>query len=256
MAFNLDSIRKTGSPKPPRVVIYGTEGVGKTTFGASAPSPIFLPTEDGLDALKVDAFPLLKTWAEIEDAIGVLAREDHSFETLILDSMDWAENIILTQVARDHGLDAYDSNAKSLAYGRGARAGADYVRRMLDGFDYLRDTKGMSIIILAHSQVKRFDDPTTDAYDRYQLDLNKELASVLSEWCDVLGFATFRVSVKEETVGVGGKKKRGLGSGERLLYTQEMPAWRAKSRWVIPSTMPFDYGVFSNALADAMAATA
>lgn len=256
MAFSLSSVRKTGSPKPPRCLFYGTEGVGKTSFGAKFPKPIFLPTEDGLDAIKADAFPLLKSWGDIESAIGVLATEQHDFETVVLDSADWAEALILNQVARDHGLDSYDSNAKPLAYGRGARAGADYVRRMLEGFDYLRDNKGMSIVILAHSQVKRFDDPTTDAYDRYQLDLNKELASVMTEWADIVGFANFRVSVKEETVGVNNKKKRGLGSGERLLFTQEKPAFKAKSRWTIPAEMPFDYGAFSAALADAMAETA
>lgn len=256
MAISFKSIRKTGAPRPPRTIIYGTEGVGKTTFGASAPKPIFLPTEDGLDATKTDAFPLLRSWADIEEALGVLANEQHDFETVVLDSADWAEHLILNQVARDHGLDSYDSNAKALAYGRGGRAAADYARRLLDGLDYLRDTKNMGIIILAHSQVKRFDDPTTDAYDRYQLDLDKNVASVMVEWADVVGFANFRVSVKEESVGINAKKKRGLGSGERLLFTQEKPAFKAKSRWSIPAEMPFDYGAFSAALADAMAETA
>lgn len=256
MAITFKSIRRTGQPVPPRVVIYGIPGIGKTTFGASAPKPIFLPTEDGLDAIKADAFPLLKSWGEIEEALGVLANEEHEFETVVLDSADWAENLILNQVARDHGLDSYDSNAKPLAYGRGGRAAADYARRLLDGLDYLRDTKNMGVIILAHSQVKRFDDPTTDAYDRYQLDLDKNVASVMVEWADVVGFANFRVSVKEETVGINAKKKRGLGSGERLLFTQEKPAFKAKSRWSIPAEMPFDYGAFSAALADAMAETA
>lgn len=256
MAFTLSSIRKTGSPRPPRVVIYGTEGVGKTTFAASAPKPIFLPTENGLDAIKTDAFPLLKSWPEVMDAMNALIAEEHEYETVVLDSVDWLEHLILQQVARDHGLEAYDVNAKPLAYGRGARAGADYLRFLLDGLDILRDEKGMGVIILAHSQVKRYDDPTTDAYDRYQLDLNKELASVLTEWCDILGFANFRVSVKEEAVGIGAKKRRGLGSGERLLYTQEVPAFKAKSRWSIPAQMPFDYETFAAALGDAMAETA
>ncbi len=256
MAISLASIRKTGTPKPPRIAIYGTSGIGKTTFASQAPAPIFLPIEDGLDAIKADAFPLLKSWPEVMEAMNTLISEDHEFQTVVIDSIDWLENLILHQVALDHGLDSYDANAKPLAYGRGARAAADYLRFLLDGLDVLRDEKNMGVIIIGHAQVKRFDDPTTDAYDRYQLDLNKELAAVLSEWCDVLGFANFRVSVKEETVGVGNKKKRGLGNGERLLFTQEMPAFKAKSRWTIPGQMPFDYGTFAAALSDAMSATA
>lgn len=256
MAFSLSSISRTGAPKPPRSIIYGTEGVGKSLFAASAPNPIFLPTENGLDAIKVDAFPLLKSWAEVQDAIGVLINEDHEYETVVLDSADWLEPLIFQQVAYDHNLPAYDSNAPALAYGRGARAAADYVRTMLDGFDVLRDEKGMGVIIIAHSQVKRFDDPTTDAYDRYMLDLNKESASVMTEWCDVLGFAAFKVSVKEENVGIGTKKKRGLGSGERLLFTQEKPAYKAKSRWSIPAEIPLNYDAFAAALGDAMSETA
>lgn len=256
MAFSLASIKRSGVPRPPRQVIYGPEGCGKTTYGASAPKPIFLPTENGIDAQSVDAFPLLRSWKEMEDAITVLANESHDYETVVLDSIDWAENLMLNQVAADYGLPAFDSNAKELAYGRGTRAAADYMLRLLDGLDYLRDTKNMGIIVIAHAAVKRFDDPANDAYDTYDLKLNKELGAKLAEWCDLIGFANFKVSVKEEKVGINGKKKRGLGSGERVLYTQARPAWKAKSRWAIPEQLPFDYSSVSAALADAMAATA
>ena len=256
MAFSLSSITRSGAPRPPRMVIYGVEGVGKTTFGAAAPKPIFLPTEDGLDAVKVDSFPLLKSWGELEDAITVLAKEDHDYQNVVLDSADWAETLMCNQVAADYGLADFDMNAPALAYGRGFRAAASYLLRLLDGFDYLRTQKNMGVIVLAHSQVKRFDDPTTDAYDRYMLDLNKELSSKLSEWADLIGFANFKVAVKSEEVGIGKKKRRGLGSGERLLFTQEKPAYKAKSRWAIPDQLPFEYDAVAAALGDAMATTA
>lgn len=255
MAFSLKSIIKTGAPKPPRMVIYGPEGIGKTTFGASAPAPIFLPTEDGTDAVKVDAFPLLKTYAELEDALSVLAKEDHDFQTVVLDSADWAERLICNQVAADYRLPAFDVTAKELSYGRGWRAAGDYMVRLMDGFDYLRNEKGMGIIILAHAQVKRFDDPTTDSYDRYIPDLNKELGAPLSEWADLIGFANEKVAVKEEKVGFN-TKKRGMGKGERVLYTQRRPGFNAKSRWAIPDQLPFEYEAVNAALSDAMAATA
>lgn len=253
MAISLKSVLRTGSSLTPRTVLYGVEGIGKSTFGASAPNPIFIQTEDGLSAISVDAFPLCRTWQDIMDCMRSLSEEAHEYQTVVLDSADWTENIIMGQVAADNGLDKFDTNSKQLAYGRGNRAIAEYWRILIDCFDCLRDEKKMGVIILAHSQVKRFDDPTTDSYDRYILDLNKESASILSEWCDVLAFTNYKTSVKEEVVGIGGKKKRGLGSGERFLFTQEKPAYKAKSRWTIPPELPLDYDQYAAAITAAMA---
>lgn len=172
MTFNLNSIRKSGAENlPPRIVIYGGPKIGKSTFGADAPKPIFIPTEEGAEALGVDAFPLIHTWQELQQVFDTLAGEKHTFETVVLDSADWTENIIKNQVALDHGMPAYDTAKGALAFGRGPRAVEEYWRRIVDSFDYLRKERGMGIIVIVHAQVKRFDDPQTEAYDRYILDL-------------------------------------------------------------------------------------
>jgi AAA domain len=255
MAFTLASIMtENDAPPPERIVVYGVEGVGKTSFGANAPKPIFVQTEDGLRAFRsTPKFPLCRTYGEVMDAFRVLAEEEHDYETVVLDSADWLEHLIMDQVARDVGIDKYNSNHKDLAFGRGNRAIADYWRAVLDTLDYLNSERGMRVIILAHSKVQRYDDPTTDAYDRYQLDLTKESSALISEWCDVLAFANYQISVKEETVGINGKKKRGLSSGDRFLFTQERPAYKAKARWAIPDKLPLDYAAFANAIAAAQA---
>ena len=183
----------------------------------------------------------------------VLVRNDHGYTNLVLDSADWAERLIEMQVAKDHGLKEFNLQAKELAYGRGNKAVGDKWRNILDGFDYLRNERGMSITIVAHSQVKRFDDPSTDAYDRYILDLNKESAAVVSEWSDMILFAGFRVTGKAEEVGIGTKKRRGLSDGSRYLYTQERPAWIAKSRWELPEAMELNREKFDALLAEAQA---
>lgn len=254
MAFDFSSISKAGTrgAQPERVVIYGTAGVGKTTFATRKAGSIVLPTEDGLSAINdVDAFPLAKSYDDIVMAISTLAQGGHDYKNLVLDSADWAEKLIELQVAKENGLKEFNLQAKELAYGRGNKAVGDKWRVLVEGFDVLRNELGMSIYIVAHSQVKRFDDPTTDAYDRYLLDLNKESAAVVSEWADIIGFAGFRISVKEEQVGINGKKKRGLSDGTRYFYTQERPAWVAKSRWYLPDAMPLDYEEFAAALAAA-----
>lgn len=253
MAYSLASISKQNNTFPPRVVLYGVEGIGKSTFGSCAPSPVFIQTEDGLSAIDAPAFPLSTAWTDVMDAIRVLSEEEHEFQTLVIDSADWAENLIMEQVAADNGMPAYDTNAKGspLAFGRGNRAIGEYWRQLLSCCDYLRRGKNMGIIIVAHSKVQRYDDPTTEAYDRYTLDLSKEGASILTEWSDVVLFCNYHVTVKGETVGINSKKKRGLSSGQRFIYSQETPSFKAKSRWAIPDKLPLDYDAFASAVKDA-----
>jgi tRNA A37 threonylcarbamoyladenosine biosynthesis protein TsaE len=262
MAFNLNSITLSSEKNlPPRVVLYGTSGIGKTTFGSMAPNPIFIPTEDGAAAVSVPTFPLIRAWKNPEgtglvDAFNVLATSDHNFQTVVLDSADWTENILKEQVAADYGLKNFDTSNGKLAYGRGARAVEEYWRNICDSFTYLRDTRNMGVIIIAHSQVKRFDDPTTEAYDRYILDLLKDSAAVLTEWADVVLFANTQTAVVEEKVGINGVKKRGVGPSERWMFTQETPAFKAKCRWAVPPKLPLSYPVLAAELEKSKAALA
>jgi hypothetical protein len=248
MAISLASLKKTGVARPPRIVLYGVHGIGKSTFASGAPSPVFIPTEEGLDAIDATAFPLCKSFEDIMDAIGSLASEDHDFGTVVIDSADWAEQLVHKKVATDNNVVTIDA----IGYGRGYKAAIDYWKQILEGLDYLRNDKNMQVILLAHSQVKRFDDPLTDPYDRYQLDLHHGSASVVSEWCDILMFANQQYTTVKSDVGFNQKVTRAVGTGSRVLYTQERPGWSAKSRWALPDTLPLDYGKFAEALGQSM----
>jgi len=122
----------------------------------------------------------------------------------------------------------------------------------MEGFDLLRNEKNMQVIFLAHTQIKRYDDPLVDSYDRYMLDLHKGGAAIISEWCDLLMFANYRVNTVKSDVGFNQKKTRAVGAGERVLHTQERPGWVAKSRWALPESMELNYETFSTELAKAM----
>lgn len=248
MAINLQSLRKTSVVRPPRAVVYGTHGVGKSSFAAQAPNPVFIQTEEGLDALDVTAFPLARSYEEVMEAIQSLYSEDHEFKTVVLDSADWLEKLIFKQVAVNQKV----ANIEDIGYGKGYGFAVDLWHNVMEGFDLLRNEKGMGVIMLAHTQIKRYDDPLTDSYDRYMLDLHKGGASIISEWCDLLMFANYRVSTVKSDLGFNQKKTRAVGVGERMLYTQERPGWVAKSRWPLPDTLPLDYETFSTALTTAM----
>jgi hypothetical protein len=242
VAFNLASIKRGPTLRPPRIVLYGVHGIGKTTFGAEAPDAIIIPTEDGSDEHACAKFPLCRSSGDVIEAIGSLYNEEHEYKTAVLDSADWLENMLLSEMDRD-----YDS--KELAYGKGAVILADKWRNLLDGFNALRNEKGMAVILIAHTEIKRFDSPETEPYDRYQPKLAKQSSALVQEWSDATLFTNYKTLVKKEEVGFDKKVARGITTGERLIYTSETPAYFAKNRYSLPHSMPLKWDAFADALA-------
>ena len=241
MTFDLKSIRKNEAIAAPRVVCYGVEVIGKSSFAASATKPIFILTEDGLGSLKVDHFPMAQSFDDVMGAIDSLYTEKHDFETVVLDSLDWLEAIIQREIESKH-------EAKELAYGKGALIAAEKWREILEGFNALRNDKGMAVILIAHTTIKRFDSPETEPYDRYQPKLQERSNAVVREWCDALLFANYKTIVKNADVGFNKAVARGISTGERLLYTSEKPAYMAKNRYNLPESIPLSWNAFIEAM--------
>jgi hypothetical protein len=242
MAFNLKSIKKNTALSAPRIMLYGVEGIGKTTFAANAPNPIFICTEDGLGSLQVDHFPLATKASDVLDAITSLVTDQHDFGTVVLDSVDWLDNLIWSDVESTH-------DAKDLAYGKGAMIVAERWREVLSGLNALRNDKGMVVILIAHCQIKRFDSPEVEPYDRYQPKLQERSNAILREWVDAVMFANYKTIVKKDDVGFNKTSNRGISTGERLLFTSERPAYMAKNRYGLPESLPMSWEAFSKAIA-------
>lgn len=241
MAFNLSSIKRSTGIKAPRVMIYGPHGLGKTTFGAGAPNPVFILTEDGLGRLEVDHFPLATSYQDVLDAISTLYSEEHNFNTVVIDSLDWLDNLIWADIHAKH-------DDKALAYGKGAVIAADYWRQILDGLSALRDERGLAIVMIAHTEIKRFDSPETEPYDRYRPKLQDRSSALIQEWCDAVFFCNYRVVTKETEVGFNKEVRRGITTGERLMYTTEKPAYLAKNRYSLPDNLPLSWEAFAQAI--------
>jgi hypothetical protein len=241
VSFDLKSISKNEAISAPRVMIYGVEGIGKSTFAAGAPNPIFILTEDGLGSLSVDHFPVAKTFANVLEAIGTLYDEIHDFQTVVIDSLDWLENIIWREVEQGH-------DAKDLAYGKGAIIAADRWRQVLEGLDALRMARKMAVVLIAHTTIKRFDSPEVEPYDRYQPKLQERSSAVIREWVDALLFANYKVMVKKDDVGFNKTTTRGFTTGERLLFTNERPAYMAKNRYALPDSIPLSWDAFESSI--------
>jgi len=241
MAFDLKSIRKNDAMAAPRIMVYGVEGIGKSTFGAGAPNPIYILTEDGLGSLNVNHFPLATSFQDVMDAISTLYKENHAFETVVIDSLDWLEAIIQREIEQKY-------DAKDLAYGKGSLIAAEKWREILDGLNALRNDKGMAIILIAHTTIKRFDSPEVEPYDRYQPKLQERSNAVVREWADAVLFANYKTIVKKDDVGFNQTNNRGISTGERLLFTSERPAYMAKNRYNMPESIPLSWDAFAEAI--------
>ena len=241
MAFNLSSIRRNTALAAPRVLVYGVEGLGKSTFAAGAPSPVFIQTEDGLGALQVDHFPIATRVSDVLDAIGSLFSDDHEFKTVVIDSLDWLETLIWRDIEAKY-------DAKDLAYGKGAMIAADKWREILDGLTALRNERGMAVVLIAHTEIKRFDSPETEPYDRYQPKLQARSSALVREWCDAVFFANYKTIVKKDDVGFNKTVARGISTGERMLFTSERPAYMAKNRYSLPESIPLSWEAFEKAI--------
>lgn len=222
-----------------RVLLYGTHGIGKTTAAARLPEVIFLQTEDGMAGVEADRFPIARDLDAVLAALRSLYSSSHTYQTVVIDSADWLERLIWQEVCRDKGKD----NIEDIPYGKGYQFALDHWRRVMRGLDALREAKGMSVVMLAHSAITRFESPDTDAYDRYSPRLHKSASALVQEWCDEVLFATYRVRTR--TTGEGfNKRTKAIGDGERVLHTCERPSHVAKNRLALPCEVPFDADTF------------
>jgi hypothetical protein len=241
-AILMKQISKTNLPelsRPRRVLLYGTHGIGKSTFGACAPSPIFLRTEDGLQDIDTSAFPLATTFADVMQAIYELRTTKHNFKTCVLDSADWLEEIIKRTVCNEGGKDTLSD----FGFGKGYDAAAAKFKEVLDQLAQLNVERQMLVIILAHCKIERFEDPRTEAYDRYSPKLHKHVNGTIQEWADEVLFTNYKVFTRKDGTGFN-ERKLGVGSGERVIYTNEKPAHLAKNRLGLPDEIPLAFAEY------------
>jgi hypothetical protein len=243
MSFDLKSISKTRRVRAPKVVIVGTGKIGKTTFAAMAPNAIGILTEDGADAVDAQAFPLASSLAEVYAAIDTLINQEHEFQTLFIDSLDWLEPMVQDYVCKQNNW----KNIEQPGFGKGYVAAAEEWRNLLSGLEVLRAAKGMGIILIAHDKIKRIEDPLTEGYDSHVLKLHDRAAALVSEWADVVGYAGYRIFTSKTDAGFGNKETKATTTGERILHVEPHPAHCGGNRFGLLN-MPLDWVAFQDAL--------
>lgn len=240
--MTLAAVRSTRREAPPRTLIYGGGGVGKSTFAANAPKPIFIASEDGLVNIDAQALPPPTTWAELLEGLDLLAHEAHDFETVAIDSLDWAEPLCWAHVCAK----AYKPDIEAFGYGKGYLAALDEWRVLLHKLSLLR-ARGMHVVLIAHAVLGTVKNPEGDDYDRWSIKLQDSkkcsAAGLIYEWCDVVGFASHEV-LTEDTSG----RAKGVSTGRRILRTQPSAAFYAKTRYALPPTVTLDWATYAEAV--------
>lgn len=224
----------TGKKGRPRIAtLYGVPGIGKSTWAASAPNPIFVQTERGADDIGVPRFPVAPTWPVVRDVLNSLLAEDHDFKTMVLDSLSALEPLIWQQVCTDKG----KANIEDIGYAKGYIFALSYWGELMSLCEKLQAEKGMNIVLIGHSKVQPFNDPEGDSYDLYDMDIHRKAAGPIFRWSDEVFFANYKVYKKKE--GEGTKQRSvGIGGDERVLYTEERPSRKAKNRLGMPAEIP------------------
>lgn len=249
MAFDLSSITRGKRLRAPKIVVYGPPKIGKSTFAASAPGAIGIITEEGLDNIDVPAFPKAETYEDVMSALATLYTENHEFQTVFVDSLDWLEPLILNKICRDNNVD----NIEKIGFGKGYIFADDLWKQFFTGLDALRNHKGMTVVCIAHEQVTKVKNPSlSDDYDAYSLKLNKRATALVNEWADIIGFAQHEVYTRQvDPANKLNKDVKATGTGARKLHLNPHPAYVAGNRYGIPDVV-LSWPDFAQAMAAAM----
>ncbi|MFV0489435.1 MAG: ATP-binding protein [Vibrio fluvialis] len=216
-----------------------------STFGSQAPKPIFIQTEDGLDEIECDRFPLATKHDEVTAALKTLVNEKHDYETIVIDSLDWLERLVWDKLCEQYAVASIEK--VDGGYARGYMLALSLWREVLDILNCLRN-RGMVVVLIAHSKVERFEDPESSPYDRYSPRLHKHASALINEWCDAVLFATRKMRTQSEDGGFNRKRTIahavGKDGGERIMRAYGSPSRVAKNRYGIAEELPLSWNAF------------
>lgn len=233
----------SGKEKAPRkCMLYGTHGIGKSTWAALAPGCVFLNLEDGLNNIDCKRSEHITTLESVIEFLNWLIAAEHEFFTLAIDSMDWLESMIHAVAAEKAG----KAHIADIGYGAGYKQALGHWDRIMTLLEMLRSDRRMSIVLLAHANVKRFESPDQDSYDRYQPALHDTASAMWQEWSDEVLFASYRVFIRKEDLGFDKERAIAVDGNERFVRTQETPAVLAKNRLGMPPEIEFTWAAYQS----------
>lgn len=215
--------------KPPRVVLYAPEGVGKTTFGVGTPNPLFICTERGTDNFEVPRVNCT-TWNDVKDVFSFLLKEEHEFNTIVVDTVDWLESMMVANICEENN----KKSIEDFGFGKGYVKLEELTKQFISALDMLIE-KNIGVFLLAHAKIEKFNDPElSEPLDRWQMKCHKRTTPLYKEWADAVLFANHDRQVIEG---------KAVGGYQRKIWATHTAARDAKNRYGIPDMLDLDYKV-------------
>lgn len=227
------NIIKGKLPGAKKVVVYGPEGIGKSTFASKFPDPVFIDTEGSTKDMDVARLPAPSSWNMVLEEVRYVIQNPSICKTLVIDTADWAEQLCIAAVCDKH----QKSGIEDFGYGKGYVFLQEEFGKLLNLLTELVEKKKVHVVLTAHAKMRKFEQPDEmGAYDRWEMKLSKNVSPMVKEWADMVLFANYKTHV----VKVDGKNK--AQGGQRVMYTTHHSCWDAKNRYSLPDEVPFEYG--------------
>jgi AAA domain len=228
---------------PERILVYGPEGIGKSTFAAKANACAFIPLESGDDEIDVTfRTDSPQTFDELLQQVSDFTIEDHSYETLALDGLGVCETLIWQAATKRMKVQSIEEPG----WGKGYNEALIEWKQLLASLDRLRAKRNMRVILIGHSIIKTFKNPMGEDYDRYQISLNEKAGALLKSWATTVFFAHH----EEFASAKQGKRAKGMFTGNRVLETERTAAWDAKNRHALPEQIALDWHEYASLVDD------
>ena len=215
-----------------KVVLYGSEGIGKSTLAAMFPNSLFIDTEGGTAHMDVRRIAKPGTWVELMDILNEVSMTPDICGSLVIDTADWAEQLAVSHVCAKYK----KAGLEDFGYGKGHTYLAEEFTPFFRALDRIIGA-GIHVVVTAHAKMRKFEQPDEmGAYDRWEMKLSKQVAPLFKEWCDMLLFLNYQTYV----VTTENKSTKAQG-GKRVIYTSHHPCWDAKNRHGLPEVLDLDY---------------
>ncbi len=239
-------IASTLKEVPIRAVVYGADGVGKSTFCSGAPGAVFIAVEDGLDNIDTMSVPTPSSWTSILESVDALISDDRC-KTIVLDSLDFAEQMLWSHIVATHtdekGRKVRD--IEGFGYGKGYVAAASEWRVLIAALQRAGKA-GKHVLLTAHAHRKTVKNPTGEDFEQMQIKLQERASGLFREWVHIVAFA--ELDIATVTDKDDGGRTKGVFTGQRVLRTQPGAGYQGKARLTLPAKIPLDWNAFESAI--------